>query len=132
VLLLLVFATDVEDGCAADRQRRHVEDQGHLVGERFLVERTLIVVWQAQPAVFLRKTDSSEPSFVQTLLEFPRALPGRVIAAIPWIGSLGVDPRHVIGQPVTRAGSEFVDRLRCRWRLRKLRTYGHAAESIKP
>ena len=95
VSALLFLAAHVEDRCAADGEGRDVEQERCLVGQGLGVEGLLVVVAQAEPAVLSGEADSGESAFVQSLLQFTGALPGRRSVALESHRVGGIEPRHV-------------------------------------
>jgi hypothetical protein len=106
----LCLTAHVEDRRAADGERRDVENERHLVAGRLGVERLLVFVPQAAPAVLRRKADPREPTVVEDALKVAGPLPGGVAAVLErgWIRR--VDPWHVLRQPGPCPCSELLNR----------------------
>ena len=65
VSAFLLFAAHVEDRCAANGERRDVEQQRGLIRQGLGVERLLVLVAQAEPAILPGKADSGESPILQ-------------------------------------------------------------------
>ena len=99
----------VEQGRTADGEGGDVEDQRHLVAVGLGVEGLLVGDVEAEAAVFAREADAGESPGVEELLQFPGALPCAFVVAAGPGRNVGIQPRHVVGQPGAGAGGERVD-----------------------
>ena len=124
-IALLGLGTHVQQRRRADRERRDVEDQRHLVVAADRVERLLIREIQSQTAVFTREADTGEAAGVQPLLQLGGPVPAALLGAHRERRVLRVDARHVLGQPLRGPGGEFGDRLGARRGVQ----VGHAVAS---
>ncbi len=125
---LLLFASHIEECRGADRERRHIQDQRHLVGAALDVEGFLVGVIQAEAAVLAWKADPGEAALVEPLLQLLGAVPVFLLGAHRerWI----VGGRHVAcSRPATSWRGRRIrppirwwrSRSRCRSWLRLLR-----------
>ncbi len=80
VLALLLLAAHVEDRGTADRERRRIEQDRHLVPRDLLVERPLMSRCKPQPAVLPRVADAGETARMQPGLQ-PAGMQPRGLAA---------------------------------------------------
>ena len=109
VALLLLLGAEVEQGGGEDGERRGVEDDRHLVGERLRGEGLLVGPAQALAPVLDREAHAGEAPVEQRALELagPRGvlvLDHELVVLDP----LG-QARHVVGQPRPGPEAERLD-----------------------